>query len=537
MLRKILKTWNRRRLEARRVRREHGTPPDFDIPALAHQLGLNLPVPSGITLAVALLDAGTEEGRFQHCMASIALACERLGPGSSFSIRLPKTVAMPPQHPLRSGRDAEEPIPTHHLLLSASCVLEPDSLANMLRMSASAEDSSAIEAAHFPDGMGRPFNPHTLDTSCAPPFCLLLPHAVHAQVASQACSALNELPPQRIVEEIAKAGVSTKLCHAALVGRLTNNTSAVTPAFSAIVPEETLSVLIRFHDASRLAELKRCLFSIANSTYPALEAVVICQNIDLLGVTSIRAYGELLSRIRPITLTVSQPDLPQGADCRSRLLNTGMAESSGRYIAFLDYDDCIYPDAYRLLIETLRRTQSTIAFGDIRVTHVDAQESFVLIRRQSKGWGARSLADLMHDNCCPIHSYVFDRSRFIGAGPQFDESLSKYEDYDFLLQLCAVYPCTFEASTVTVGDYYIKDDGSNTVINASSYTPEARAEWERSKDIVLRRRDATLISDAVRQRLDVDLSSARLPALPSPCSIGQVNHRARALRKLEHVRP
>src|SRR5690606_455375 len=136
----------------------------------------------------------------------------------------------------------------------------------------------------------------------------------------------------------------------------------------------------------------------------------------------------------------------------------GMHAADGRYLAFLDYDDCIYPEAYSLLVAALSASHCAIAFGGIARKDAYVEDGVTIVRHRQAAWGERNLHDMLHDNCSPIHSYVLDRSRLVTPYPAFDESLSKYEDYDFLLKICMRHASDFQLSGKIIGDYYIKED-------------------------------------------------------------------------------
>lgn len=298
--------------------------------------------------------------------------------------------------------------------------------------------------------------------------------------------------------------------------------------------EGLLSVIIRCHDPDRMHELKRCLFSIYNATHSLIQPVVVCQDFSEAARDYVRSYAGKLARINPHQALVVDFRTQQPGDHRSHLANAGMLAASGQYIAFLDYDDCIYPEAYELLIARLIHTASAIAFGGIAQKNAFVQDGITLVRSKQKKWGARNIFDLLHDNCSPIHSYVVDRLRLIQPHPLFDESLSKYEDYDFLINICTQYASDFEEAGRMLGDYYIKEDGSNSVITASSYSGAAHTAWQDSKKAVIKRRDSVVLSSEVLSQLRQALASHNHPnALTSGATVADVNSISKPVRKIK----
>ena len=82
----------------------------------------------------------------------------------------------------------------------------------------------------------------------------------------------------------------------------------------------------------------------------------------------------------------------------------------------------------------------------------------------------RSRADLFIDNFIPFHSYVLDRDRIPPHLLEFDETLDRLEDYEFLVKLAVSVPFDFKNQGHPVCEYRIRDDGSNTVVDLQNRT-------------------------------------------------------------------
>ena len=225
---------------------------------------------------------------------------------------------------------------------------------------------------------------------------------------------------------------------------------------------DALDVIIRMHDPARLDELDRAVFSAALSEHRPLTVMVVCQRFTR---AELDAVDAMLAQIRAIVpdvgLTVlNRPD-PEPRDARSALLNLGLAAATGRFLAFLDYDDVIYPEAYGLLIQELRDTGAAIAFGGVLNAEVSRAGLLPFTLSKRRIFHGSGLAQLLHDNFCPLHSFVVDRHRIRPDTLRIDEALTGQEDYDLLLRICARHPASFRRKDVIVGEYLFKDDGSN----------------------------------------------------------------------------
>lgn len=265
----------------------------------------------------------------------------------------------------------------------------------------------------------------------------------------------------------------------------------------------SLHVIVRFHDSSRIRELDRALFSLAHQAYRPLTVDIVTQRFskEELGALDdcVAKYAHLPA---PAIFVISNFESPDPSDARSALINLGLrASGKGRFFAFLDYDDVIYPEAYQMLIGSLLSTDSTIAFGGIVCKNSQISEAAIVVATKERRFKGNGLLDLFQDNFCPIHSFVVDRSKVSEGDLFFNERLHRAEDYDFLLRLCAKYKSDFSLIDTIVGDYYLKDDGSNTTELVAT-TEDRTAPWRYAVEFSNLQKRFITLSPLVEETID-----------------------------------
>ena len=127
----------------------------------------------------------------------------------------------------------------------------------------------------------------------------------------------------------------------------------------------SLHVIVRFHDSRRIRELDRAIFSLAHQNYRPITIHVVTQRFSKAELKAVEDCTARYSSLpEPPAFVISNFDSPNPIDGRSALINIGLrASEKGRFFAFLDYDDVIYPEAYQALIANLLSSDSVIAFG------------------------------------------------------------------------------------------------------------------------------------------------------------------------------
>jgi len=265
--------------------------------------------------------------------------------------------------------------------------------------------------------------------------------------------------------------------------------------------EAGIDVIVRFHDAARLMELERAVFSLAGQFFRPLRILLVTQRFSaaeveatlaaLAGIVAVSEVG-----FQHVNLTWTHPE-----DARSDLVNLGFAAATGRYVALLDYDDVLYPDAHALLTARLAATGAGIAFARTPNMVADMYPAFLHGRSQANPYPGRWVGDLFFSNFCPPHSYAIDRTRVPENCLRFESMLTIEEDYEFLIRVCAAAIADFGLLDTEVGLRIIKTDGSNTYASAGPKTAEVLRCAAIAQGFVEARRQVTVIAPEVQHCL------------------------------------
>jgi len=217
------------------------------------------------------------------------------------------------------------------------------------------------------------------------------------------------------------------------------------------MPEPVVSIVVRTYN--RPERLAVCLDSLAQQTYRDLEAVVVNDaGCDVQSVIDSFA-GRFVCR----SLC---HETNRG---RTAALNTGITGAHGRYIGFLDDDDIVYDNFLETLVPVALERDLPVIYSDVKnVTFEKDAET---------GEWKRVLEHLTYSfdfernnfllgNYIPVNCLLIRRDCFDDVG-LFDETLTVFEDWDFLIRLSRKYDFLHIAKIT--GEYRRWDDNSNMV--------------------------------------------------------------------------
>jgi glycosyltransferase involved in cell wall biosynthesis len=171
-----------------------------------------------------------------------------------------------------------------------------------------------------------------------------------------------------------------------------------------------VSVIIRAHKACDKRLLQQSLHSLATQTYSSIEVVIATDSFESTHLQELANAIGAESWNPKAQARVESIDCSDLTDTRSRLLNEGIKRSKGQYLAFLDYDDIVYDEAYKSLIEELETSGKGVAAGGTRVAEVTWKDGVLEVENYREfPHDGKSKIDLWKGNFLPIHSFVIDR--------------------------------------------------------------------------------------------------------------------------------
>jgi glycosyltransferase involved in cell wall biosynthesis len=180
----------------------------------------------------------------------------------------------------------------------------------------------------------------------------------------------------------------------------------------------TLSVVLPAYDVERY--LPTCLESVLGQSFRDLEVVIVVDGATDSSLQIAHTYAGADRRVR----VHYQENSGLGA-----ARNTGVRLARGRYLAFVDSDDTLPPDAYELLVTTIERTGSELVSGTLSRTDGDHHHVPPLMQLNHRWRRERTcLAEvpLMLADVFPVNK-VFRRDFWDAAGLSFPHG-TRYED-------------------------------------------------------------------------------------------------------------
>jgi glycosyltransferase involved in cell wall biosynthesis len=203
---------------------------------------------------------------------------------------------------------------------------------------------------------------------------------------------------------------------------------------------DIVTVVLITHN--RHESLKRAVASVVNQTYPHFELVVVsdCE----------KDVSPVLDEFKDERIVYIQSKRRLGMGIAR---NMGLRRARGKYVAYLGEDDVYYPDHLELLVAALATTSFNAAYCSSRrvLWQADAQGKRMTTQSGTIDRDYNKRRFLLVDYI-PLTSVMHRRSLLESIG-LFDQDLSLYEDWDFLIRLAQsnfLYHCDRVTSEVHV---------------------------------------------------------------------------------------
>ncbi|WP_291047878.1 methyltransferase domain-containing protein [Herbiconiux sp.] len=294
-------------------------------------------------------------------------------------------------------------------------------------------------------------------------------------------------------------------------------------------PGPFLTVVIRTQ-GRRIAELEEVLLCLAGQSSTDFEVIVIAHRTSVeqqLGIEGAveGVPGWLAERIRIVHVDHGN---------RATLLNTGLEEACGRYVAALDDDDLVFAHWVQAFADlelkfggrVLRSVCARQQADRVRVREADATRAHSGITMPY----AREFSFVEHLslNSTPFMSAAIPRALHRDLGMRYDDTLTTTEDWDYLLRAVSVVGVADSGALTAVYRGWVSQD--------SSITEHVHDEWILNQYAVDRKLDARPVllpageTRAIRKlvRQASAAADAPPPARPEHDVEAEVEQRTRA---------
>jgi glycosyltransferase involved in cell wall biosynthesis len=209
------------------------------------------------------------------------------------------------------------------------------------------------------------------------------------------------------------------------------------------VSRPTVSIIIPTYDYAQL--ISQALESVQSQSYEEWECVVVDDGSTDNTEDVVASYSKQDPRIRFIR---------QANQRQAAARNTGIKNSAGTYIQFLDADDLIEPRKLELQVAYLEQhPEVDITYSGVRYFTADHVDERLLSRQYSSWEGAGAwmpeitgegkviLPVLLRNNIMVVNSPLL-RRRVVDQVGLFDVGLTPVEDWDYWIR-CAAKGLTF----------------------------------------------------------------------------------------------
>ena len=239
---------------------------------------------------------------------------------------------------------------------------------------------------------------------------------------------------------------------------------------------DRVSTVIRFHAGANRQVLMNALYSLVAQDGCRVRPWLAVQGMTDEQVDELEAEVARLPWHEDcppvIRRYASNPDKP---DLRSRMLNETLKEIASGFVAFLDYDDVLFPFAYKTLVRRLKTTGKNATFGRVYSTTMDGK-SGMLVRREKVYDFGETYEDFLLNNHAPLHSFMLDLDRVDVNRIHFYDDMKYMEDYYLTLQIFTREETDWDSlrNGVFIGDYIHRRNGESHTLATTDVKDKSR---------------------------------------------------------------
>jgi glycosyltransferase involved in cell wall biosynthesis len=189
--------------------------------------------------------------------------------------------------------------------------------------------------------------------------------------------------------------------------------------------------------------IEKSIYSILNQTYENIELIVVDDNGR--GSKEQIATEKIINKFLPNEriLYLVHDRNKNGSAAR----NTGIINSTGKYIAFLDDDDCFFPDKIQKQVELFEKLPETygLVYGGLKEQYVNGKINTIIPKKVDD-----FLYEYLAGNLYVCSSTLMLTAQAVHEVGAWDESFRRHQDMEYVVRVAAKYKvaCMEEACII-----------------------------------------------------------------------------------------
>lgn len=237
-----------------------------------------------------------------------------------------------------------------------------------------------------------------------------------------------------------------------------------------MLEEKILSIIVPVYNAEKF--LDKCITSLLKQTLSDIEIILVNDGSTDSSLDICYKFEQSDNRVKVYS---------QSNSGQSKARNVGLANATGKYIAFVDSDDWVDEDYYEKLVEACERNDAEVSCASILRVRKHSQKFRINYTSEKVITEPQAKIDVARvPDMCYVWNKVYRRSFLDKLNLKFIEGMF-FEDVDFVTR--AVY---FSNKIVTVpGTYYhYWTNGNSTVKTMHKSDKKCRDSLESKKYVL-----------------------------------------------------
>lgn len=226
-----------------------------------------------------------------------------------------------------------------------------------------------------------------------------------------------------------------------------------------------VTTIVRFHQNADFRLLNNALLSLFSQDDCIVQPLIAAQDLSEKQLENLKNLINQYSwdeNFKPMVISFFSDE--KNKDLRAKMLNLSLKSVKTKYAAFLDYDDTLFPFAYKNLINRLKMNDKAVSFGNVFTAIFDRKKMRVIERKKEYVHG-KDYETFLEFNHAPLHSFLLDLEKIDLSNIKYFDDMKFLEDYYLTLQIFTEKNVDWESLALEnyIGDYIHSMDANHTL--------------------------------------------------------------------------